>query len=223
MWNDFCAQIIQKGLILEVSAIFLSHEAQTKVELATLGQEIKKLRSDLKEYHVNAVAIISRTFHPDQQGRLKLTRFCIYCHKNGHTLNWCRKKMRDEEVRKTRTDMSSERNISTIKNSSTEQFNQNDYQKLTPWTIFLNWMIEAAHQSNGYLPRKQIGNMKMNSLLLPNEDSFQGTMGWASIWQKLHHSANLTVNRPTHSLWATEVSKISFIFSFFTPFKHFVI
>ena len=41
-WNDFCAHIIQKELILEVSSTFLSHEAQTKAELATLGQEIEK-------------------------------------------------------------------------------------------------------------------------------------------------------------------------------------
>ena len=123
-WNNFCAQIIQKDLILEVSSTFLSHEAQTKAELATLGQEIKNLRSELKEYPVNAVAITSRTFHPDQQGRQKFTRFCNYCHKNGHTVNWCRKKMRDEEVRKIRNDMSSKRNISPIKNSSNEQFNR---------------------------------------------------------------------------------------------------
>ena len=44
-WNDFCAQIIQKDLILEVSSTFLCHEAQTKAELATLGQEIKKNNS----------------------------------------------------------------------------------------------------------------------------------------------------------------------------------
>ena len=124
MWNDFCAHIIQKDLILEVSSTFLSHEAQTKAELATLGQEIKNFRSELKEYHVNAVAVTSRTFHPNQQGRQKTTRFCNYCHKNGHTLNWCRKKMRDEEVRKLRNDMSSKRKISHMKNSSTEQFNR---------------------------------------------------------------------------------------------------
>ena len=40
--NDFCSQIIQKDLMLEVSSTFVSHEAQTKAELATLGQEIKK-------------------------------------------------------------------------------------------------------------------------------------------------------------------------------------
>ena len=40
-WNDFCAHIIQKDLILEVFPTFLSHEAQTKAELATFGQGIK--------------------------------------------------------------------------------------------------------------------------------------------------------------------------------------
>ena len=123
-WNDFCAQIIQKDLILELSSTFLSHEAQTKAELATIGQEIKSLRSELKEYHVNTVAVTSRTSHRNQQRRQKTTRFCNYCHKNGHTLNWCRKKMRDEEVRKIRNDMSSKRIISLMKNSSTEQFNR---------------------------------------------------------------------------------------------------
>ena len=67
-WNDFCAQIIQKDLILEVSSTILCHEAQTKEEMATLGQEIKNIQAELKSYHVNAVAINSRTFHPDQQG-----------------------------------------------------------------------------------------------------------------------------------------------------------
>ena len=123
-WNDFCAHIIQKDSIPEVSPTFLSHEAQTKAELATLRQEIKNFRSELKEYHVNVVAVTSRTFHPNQQGRQKLTRFCNYCHKNEYTLNWCRKKMRDEDVRKIRNDMSSKRKISPKKNSSTEQFNR---------------------------------------------------------------------------------------------------
>ena len=123
-WNNFCAHIFQKDLILEVSSTFLSHEAQTKAELAKLGQEIKNLRSELKEYHINAVAITSQTFHPDQQERQKRTRFCNHCHKNGHTLNCCRKKMRDEEVRKIRNDMSSKRIISLMKNTSTEQSNR---------------------------------------------------------------------------------------------------
>ena len=112
-WNNFCAQIIQKDLILEVSSTFLSHEAQTKAKLATLGQEIKNLQSELKDYHVNAVATISRTFHPDQQGWQKLTRFCYYCHKNGHTLNWCRK-----EIARWRSTENTQRDVVQKENQS---------------------------------------------------------------------------------------------------------
>ena len=196
-WNDFCAQINQKDLILEVSSTFLSHEAQTKAELATLGQEIKSFRSELKEYHVNAVAVTSRTFHPNQQGRQKTTLFCNYCHKNGHTLNWCRKKMRDEEVRKIRNDMSSKRISSLMKNSSTGQFNRK-LPNNDAMNDFLDLDDRNSPSIERYLTMKQSGNMKMNSLLLPNEDSFQGTMVWVSIRQKLHQSTSLTVNHQTH-------------------------
>ena len=48
-WNDFFTQINEKDLTLVVSSTFLPHEAQTKAELATLGQEIKNLWSELKE------------------------------------------------------------------------------------------------------------------------------------------------------------------------------
>ena len=99
-WNDFCTQVIQKVLLLEIFSTFLSYEEQTKAELASLGQEIENLRSELREYHVNAIAVSCRTFRHGQQGRKRTTRFCDYCRKNGHTLNWCRKKMPDEEVRK---------------------------------------------------------------------------------------------------------------------------
>ena len=169
-WNNFCAQINQKDLILEVSSTFLSHEAQTKAELATLGQEIENLRSELKEYHVNAVAKTSRTFHPDQQGRQKLTRFCNYWHKNGHTLNWYRKKMRDEEVRKIRNDMSSKRNISPIKNSSTEQFNRKPPNKEA-----MNNFIELDDRISP--PIERLSNEKANwqhedDQFTPPEQSF---------------------------------------------------
>ena len=147
-WNDFCAQIIQKVLILEVFSIFLSHEAQTKAELAKLGQEIRNLRSDLKENHVNAVALTSRTFDSDQQGRQKLTRVCNYCHKNGLTLNWCGKKMRDEEVQKRRNDMSSKRKIGPIKTSSTEQF-----KRKPPNNDAMNNFLELDDRSSPSIER----------------------------------------------------------------------
>ena len=123
--NNFCIEIIQKGLILEVSSTFVFHEGQTKAELATLAEEVKILRSECKEHHVNAIAVNPQTFHPDQQRRQKpAARFCNYCHKNGHRLNWCRKKMRDEEVRKVRFQMSSRRKTLPTLNYSTGNLNQ---------------------------------------------------------------------------------------------------
>ena len=89
-----------------------------------LASRYRTFDQSWKKNHVNAVAVFSRTFHPNQQGRQKTTRFCKYCRNNGHTLNWCRRKMRDEGVQKIRSNMSSKRNISPLKNSSTEEFNR---------------------------------------------------------------------------------------------------
>ena len=116
-------------MILEVSSTFVFHEEQTKAELATLAQEIKNLRSELKEYHVNAVVVTPQTFHPNQPEGQKPAQFCKCCHKNGHTLNWCRKKTRDEEVRKVRFQMSPRRKTIPIPNYSVRISNrrpQND-------------------------------------------------------------------------------------------------
>ena len=79
----------------------------------------------MSEYHViNAIAISCRTFHQGQQGRRKATRIRDYCRKNGHTLKWCRKKMRDEEIRKVRFDKFCKKNITPIENNSTGCFNR---------------------------------------------------------------------------------------------------
>ena len=114
-WKDFCTQIVQKDLLLELSSNFLSYEDQTKAKLSKLRPEVKNFRSELKENHVIAIAVTSRIFHPDQQGRQKTNRFCNHCHKNRHTLYWCRRNMRDEEVQKIRSGMSSKRKIKSHK------------------------------------------------------------------------------------------------------------
>ena len=54
-WNDFSTRIIQKDLSFLVSSNFLNDGEQTKAQMATLGQEMKKLQSELQEHRVNAV------------------------------------------------------------------------------------------------------------------------------------------------------------------------
>ena len=54
-WNDFSTRIIQRDVSYQVSSNFLNEEEQTKVQIASLGQEMKNLRSELQEHRVNAL------------------------------------------------------------------------------------------------------------------------------------------------------------------------
>ena len=83
--------------------------------MATLGQEMKNLRSELQEHRVNAVEGNSRTLDPNQKGRQNATRFCNYCRTNGHTPSWCRKKIRDEELKRIENERTAEKKSSSLK------------------------------------------------------------------------------------------------------------
>ena len=79
--------------------------------MATLGQEMKNLRSELQEHRVNAVEGTTRPLGPNQKGRQKATRFCNYCRTNGHTPSWCRKKIRDEELKRIENERTVEKKV----------------------------------------------------------------------------------------------------------------
>ena len=78
--------------MLQVSSNFLHDVEQIKTELATLGREMRNLRVELQGHRVSAVEGNSRPWAPTQKGKQTTVRFCNYCHKNGHTPKWCRKK-----------------------------------------------------------------------------------------------------------------------------------
>ena len=98
---------------------FLHDVEQIKIELATMRQEMRNLRTELQEHRVNCMEGNFRPWAPTQNGNQKLVRFCNYCHKNGHTPKWCRKKMRDEEIRRVQHDMSFNNNIAPIRENRT--------------------------------------------------------------------------------------------------------
>ena len=101
-WNEFSTHIFQKDVMLQLFSKFLHKVEQIKTELPTLGEEMSNLRVELQDHRVNAMEGNSRPWAPTQRGKQKSVRFCNYCHKNGHTPKWCRKKMRDGEIRKVR-------------------------------------------------------------------------------------------------------------------------
>ena len=94
----------------QVSSNFLNDEEQTKVQMASLGQEVKNLRSELHEHHFNALEN-PRQPDPNQKGRQNATRFCNYCRTNGHTPSWCRKRIRDEEIKRVQDGMMVEKRV----------------------------------------------------------------------------------------------------------------
>ena len=115
IWNNFSTRIIQRDVSYQVSSNFLSDEEQTKVQLASLGQEMMNLRSELQEHRVNALEN-PRQRDPNQKGRQNATRFCNFCRSNRHTPSWCRKKIRDEEVKKIRDGMMAEKRVTFTNN-----------------------------------------------------------------------------------------------------------
>ena len=110
-WNDFSTRIIQRDLSFQVSSNFLNDEEQTKAQMATLGKEMKNLRSELQEHRVNAVDGTTRAVDPNQKGRQNAKRFCSYCRTNGHTPSWCRKKIRDEELKRIENERTAEKKV----------------------------------------------------------------------------------------------------------------
>ena len=110
-WNDFSTHLINKDVSYQVSTSFLNHEERNKAQMASLGQELKNLRTELKEHRVNALEGNQRPVDPNQKGRQNATRFCGYCRTNGHTPKYCRKNMRDEEIKKLQSEATAEKKV----------------------------------------------------------------------------------------------------------------
>ena len=129
--NDFSTHNFQEDIMIQVCSSFLHDVEQIKTELTTMRQEMRNLRTELQEHRVNCMEGNVRPWAPTQKGNQKTVRFCNYCHKNGHTPKWCRKKMRDEEIRKIQYEMSSTRNHALNRNHCTKavdrgvQYDQN--------------------------------------------------------------------------------------------------
>ena len=79
--------------------------------MSSLGQELKNLRTELKEHRVNALEGKQRPVDPNHKGRQIATRFRGYSRTNGHTPNYCRKKTRDEEIKKLQNEATAEKKV----------------------------------------------------------------------------------------------------------------
>ena len=94
-WKHFSTRIFHRDLSFQVSSNFLNDEEQTKTQMATLGQELKNLRSELQEHRVNAVEDRPKP----KRKTTSNTMLQLLPHKRKYLI-WCRKKIRHEELKR---------------------------------------------------------------------------------------------------------------------------
>ena len=114
-WNDLSTRLTQRGVSLQVSSNFLNNGEQTTAQMATLGQELKKLRSELQEHRVNAVEGNPRAIDTNQEVWQNATWLSNFCRTNGHTQNCCRKNIRDEELRRIEDERTAEKKSPSLR------------------------------------------------------------------------------------------------------------
>ena len=210
-WNEFSSHYIQEDVMRQVSSNFLHDVEQIKTELATLGQEMRNLRVELQEHRVISMEGTSRARVPTHKGKQKTVQFCNYCHKIGHTPNWCRKKVRDEKIRKVRYEMYSTRNHVPTQDHGTNAPDRSAQCDQNVDLSLIRMMATPQLLKFNPLKRKPCKMNLTNSLRL-NQDSFTGTMAWFSKRQNSTQLKSLTMHCPTHFRWASEVPRIFFNF-----------
>ena len=110
-WIAFSTHLFNKDVSYQVSTSFLNDEEQNKARMASLGQELKNLRTELKEHRINALEGNQGSVDPNQKGRQNATKLCGYCRTNGHTPSYCRKKVRDEEIKRLQNEATAEKQV----------------------------------------------------------------------------------------------------------------
>ena len=79
--------------------------------MASLGQELKNKRTELKEHRINALEGNQKLVDRNQKGRQNPIGFCGYCRTNGHIPKYCRNKTRDEEIKKLQNEATAEKKV----------------------------------------------------------------------------------------------------------------
>ena len=94
-WDAFQTHITSKDVIYTIgSELVPNATSDQNTKLHSVEQQIKELTALSKEQQVNQITQPnSRPANADNKSRQKMTRFCSYCRRNGHTLMYCRIKL----------------------------------------------------------------------------------------------------------------------------------
>ena len=97
-WDALQTHITSKNVTYTIiSELVPNATSDDNTKIHSLEQQIKELTVIFKEQQVNQVnQSSSRPANADNKSRQKMTRFCSFCRRNGHTLKYCRTKALDD-------------------------------------------------------------------------------------------------------------------------------
>ena len=111
-WNNFKTHLTNKDVIYSVSSELAPNSTNDQSSRFNLmGQQIKEIMSLLKEQQFNLTSQVNHFIQKDvnNKSRQPATRFCLYCRRNGHTIQFCRNKASDDEFRRQQARQNQER------------------------------------------------------------------------------------------------------------------
>ena len=110
-WDAFQTHITSKDVIYTISSELAPNATSDQnTKHHSPEQQIKDPTALFKEQLVNQITQSnSRTANADIKSRQNMTRFCLYCRRNGHTLTYCRTKAFDHLIKRQQTRKNQER------------------------------------------------------------------------------------------------------------------
>ena len=110
---------------------------------------------------------------PSKGENRKLSVFVFILNRNGHTPRWCRKEMR-VEIRSVGFDKSFKMNVALLRDYGTVILTV-DSNMINISTVLGVWILEAAEQTNFYVPARSLARWKYLVFFLKDKDFYQGT------------------------------------------------
>ena len=144
-----------------------------------MRQEMRNLRTELQEHRVKWMEGNSRPWAPTWKGKQKTVRFCNYCHKNGHTPNWCSKKNARRRNTKKSKMKSPPKRIMFLTRTMALMLSTAAPNTIKVWTDLLIRIMATTQLTNFNLLKKKPGNMNPTKSLPLNKDTFTWTRACA--------------------------------------------
>ena len=127
-WEQFQEHVTNKDLVFTISLQLAPNSSQNQKTLMNeLREDINAMKNMLKEQQISSLAVANplsygcspshcHDYHisavdVNNTSRQNITRFCKYCQRNGHTLQYCRKKIYDDEAKRAQSRANEEKKV----------------------------------------------------------------------------------------------------------------